>query len=71
MAVVCNPCPPPILLCTVAVGTPCDRQLRSSPGDFLPFLEDVQEGEGFERYCVNVQESAEWGGQVELQVRIA
>ncbi|CAN0504304.1 unnamed protein product, partial [Laminaria digitata] len=47
------------------------RQLRSSPSDYLPFLEDVGEGEGFERYCVDVQGSAEWGGQVELQVRNA
>lgn len=47
---------------------PNPRQLRSSPGDYLPFLDDVSEGQAFEQYCKNVEESAEWGGQVELQV---
>ncbi|CAN0014895.1 unnamed protein product [Ascophyllum nodosum] len=46
------------------------RELRSSPEDylpFLPFLEGVEKGEAFEQYCQNVEGSAEWGGQVELQ----
>jgi len=47
---------------------PYPRQLRSSPSDYLPFLDGVSEGPEFEQYCRSVEESAEWGGQVELQV---
>ncbi|CAM9967381.1 unnamed protein product, partial [Sphacelaria rigidula] len=43
--------------------------LRSSPADYLPFMDGVQEGEEFESYCAKVEGSAEWGGQLELQAR--
>ncbi|CAN0484937.1 unnamed protein product, partial [Ectocarpus sp. 8 AP-2014] len=44
------------------------RELRSSPSEYLPFLDGLEEGEEFDKYCVKVEGSAEWGGQVELQV---
>ncbi|CBJ29778.1 conserved unknown protein [Ectocarpus siliculosus] len=43
------------------------RELRSSPSEYLPFLDGLEEGEEFDKYCVKVEGSAEWGGQVELQ----
>lgn len=46
------------------------RELRSSPDEYLPFL-GLAEGEEFEEYCGKVRGSAEWGGQVELQVRLS
>lgn len=32
-------------------------------------MDGVEEGEEFEAYCGKVEGSAEWGGQLELQVR--
>ncbi|CAM9447874.1 unnamed protein product [Ectocarpus fasciculatus] len=43
------------------------RELRSSPSEYLPFLDGLEEGEEFDKYCEKVEGSAEWGGQVELQ----
>lgn len=41
--------------------------MRAHPDDYLPFLElEEGDGDGFERYCAEVADSAAWGGQLEL-----
>ncbi|CAN0210293.1 unnamed protein product, partial [Hapterophycus canaliculatus] len=47
--------------------TRSSRELRSSPDDYVPFLDGLEAGPEFEQYCGKVEGSAEWGGQVELQ----
>ncbi|XP_077363401.1 deubiquitinase OTUD6B [Festucalex cinctus] len=46
--------------------------MRSHANDFLPFLSnpdtgDVYTAEDFEKYCGDVEHTAAWGGQLELQ----
>ncbi|CAM9634046.1 unnamed protein product [Choristocarpus tenellus] len=43
------------------------RRLREAPSEYIPFLEE-EIGEDFEAYCNRVERTADWGGQVELQV---
>ncbi|XP_061787050.1 deubiquitinase OTUD6B [Nerophis lumbriciformis] len=46
--------------------------MRSHAQDFLPFLSNANTGdvctaEAFDKYCADVQHTAAWGGQLELQ----
>ncbi|KAJ3011122.1 OTU domain-containing protein 6B [Thoreauomyces humboldtii] len=45
--------------------------LRSHPDDFVPFLVtdagDMYSSDDFEKYCNDVESTAAWGGQLELQ----
>ncbi|KAJ8273271.1 hypothetical protein GJAV_G00099650 [Gymnothorax javanicus] len=48
------------------------RHMRSHASDFLPFLTDSSTGDmytadEFERYCSEVENTAAWGGQLELR----
>ncbi|CAK4235631.1 unnamed protein product [Aphanomyces euteiches] len=48
------------------------KYLRSHANDFLPFVElnyesDVSNEDQFEEYCKRVEESSDWGGQIELR----
>lgn len=48
------------------------QHMRSHADDFLPFLTnantgDMYTGEEFEKYCNDVEHTAAWGGQLELQ----
>ncbi|KAF8077990.1 hypothetical protein FPV67DRAFT_1685589 [Lyophyllum atratum] len=49
------------------------RYMFSHPDDFIPFLappadsdSGVMTPEGFERYCANIRDTAEWGGEPEI-----
>ncbi|KAG5646637.1 hypothetical protein DXG03_002627 [Asterophora parasitica] len=48
------------------------QYMFTHPDDFVPFLgpspdSGVMTPEGFERYCANVRDTAEWGGEPEIQ----
>ncbi|KAJ8402988.1 hypothetical protein AAFF_G00359040 [Aldrovandia affinis] len=48
------------------------QHMRSHSGDFLPFLTnpntgDVYSADEFEKYCSDVENTAAWGGQLELR----
>jgi len=47
----------------------CSDFMRAHVDDFLPFVpaEELSEAGSFERLCDRVRDTAEWGGQVELQ----
>jgi len=47
------------------------QHLRKNPDDYLPFLTndngDIFDMEDYKTYCDNVEKTAEWGGQLEIQ----
>ena len=64
---------PPALVGFQALRALCASKLRACPEDFIPFLdlESLPGDEGdasaaFERYCMRVESSADWGGHPEL-----
>lgn len=41
--------------------------MRSNIDDFIPFMDEVENEEQYVKYCEDIQRTAAWGSQLEVQ----